>query len=774
MLLLLLVIAAYGGITYYYQFNVKPNKELKAFTGENRAYPFVDGQFQIPANRFSDFEVLNLDSTDMPNFQNLAYLDSKRKTISLNGEWQIAEGDFENMPTEFNHTAPVPGFADLANPAFDGVGDTEPLIGLGAMKPSQIMTAMRFQDKKREAFWYKKVFKIEGAIPAFAQLKVHRAQYGSAVWLNGEKLGENGRNYQPGYYDATNTLKGNGEENELIIRVGTSVTYSQNNQNIYGDALEKDRHLPGIYDDVALRLSGGLQIEKVQVIPNIQNQTAKVIAWVKNKGVSTSTSLHFDIKKYQTDSIVGAVETTSFNIKEKETKLVEVEIPIKNCQLWSPENPALYTLNTQSENDELATRFGMREFYFDETTKVPTLNNKPYYLRGTSVPFFRYIENPYRKDEVWKEEWVRTVFQRFKEMNWNSVRFHVGSAPSMWYRIADEEGMIIQDEYAVWGYHLFQMGIPLDTLVNEYIGWMEEQWNHASLLIWDAQNETTQAVDPRTGMAMKMVRSLDLSNRPWDNGWGDIDKPTDTKEVHPYVYSKAMFSPMGGELPDLPTLAQFNDTNPDSTFLSEEGNPVLVNEYSWLWVRRDGKPTDLTEAGYAKYFPNATPEESFERYAYDCAAQTEYYRALRSAGVMQFAGLSSNYEGCKTTDIFSNIDNLTIEPFIKKYVKDAFSPLGICLFDWSDDFEKGSKKEIPIVLVNDTYEDWEGAIEVEILKDNQTVWQKSFPAKVVGTGKTIEEITLEMPNETGDYQMTASIQNQAGETISSKRKFHIK
>ena len=61
-----------------------------------------------------------------------------------------------------------------------------------------------------------------------------------------------------------------------------------------------------------------------------------------------------------------------------------------------------------------------------------------------------------------------------------------------------------------------------------------------------------------------------------------------------------------------------------------------------------------------------------------------------------------------------------------------------------------------------------------ILKDNQTVWQKSFPAKVVGTGKTIEEITLEMPNETGDYQMTASIQNQAGETISSKRKFHIK
>ena len=87
-------------------------------------------------------------------------------------------------------------------------------------------------------------------------------------------------------------------------------------------------------------------------------------------------------------------------------------------------------------------------------------------------PFFDISKNPYRKDEVWKEDWVRTVFRRFKEMNWNTVRFHVGLAPSMWYRIADEEGMIIQDEYAIWGFHLFRMGVPLDTLVNEYY-WMD-------------------------------------------------------------------------------------------------------------------------------------------------------------------------------------------------------------------------------------------------------------------------------------------------------------
>ena len=98
-------------------------------------------------------------------------------------------------------------------------------------------------------------------------------------------------------------------------------------------------------------------------------KTAKVIAWVKNKGAATNTSLYFYIKKYQTDSIVGAVETALFSINEQETKLVEVEIPIPNCQLWSPENPNLYTLSTQSKSDELQTRFGMREFYLMKSPK---------------------------------------------------------------------------------------------------------------------------------------------------------------------------------------------------------------------------------------------------------------------------------------------------------------------------------------------------------------------------------------------------------------------
>ena len=186
LLLFLLVLGIYFFTTKYYQFEIKPNKELKAFTGKNFDYDFKEGQLHISNDRFSDFRVL--DSLDLLNLDT----SFKRNTISLNGTWQIAEGDFDEIPVSFPSTVPVPGFANMATPAFENVGKVKRhFVGLGSLKPSQLMTPPKFDDKKREAFWYKKEFTISGDVPTFVQLKVNRAKYSSAVWLNGVKLGEN-------------------------------------------------------------------------------------------------------------------------------------------------------------------------------------------------------------------------------------------------------------------------------------------------------------------------------------------------------------------------------------------------------------------------------------------------------------------------------------------------------------------------------------------------------------------------------------------------------
>ncbi len=45
-----------------------------------------------------------------------------RRVISLDGTWQLAEGQADRRPATFDRKVPVPGLADLAQPAFAPVG----------------------------------------------------------------------------------------------------------------------------------------------------------------------------------------------------------------------------------------------------------------------------------------------------------------------------------------------------------------------------------------------------------------------------------------------------------------------------------------------------------------------------------------------------------------------------------------------------------------------------------------------------------------------------
>ena len=51
-----------------------------------------------------------------------AFAADARTVVSLDGEWQIAEGAMDSPPTAFAHRVPVPGLVDMAKPAFAEVG----------------------------------------------------------------------------------------------------------------------------------------------------------------------------------------------------------------------------------------------------------------------------------------------------------------------------------------------------------------------------------------------------------------------------------------------------------------------------------------------------------------------------------------------------------------------------------------------------------------------------------------------------------------------------
>jgi beta-galactosidase len=428
----------------------------------------------------------------------------------------------------------------------------------------------------------------------------------------------------------------------------------------------------------------------------------------------------------------------------------------------------------------------MRSFSFDTITNRAMLNGRPYYMRGTNVCIFRFFEDPDRELLPWDENWVVRLHQQFKNMHWNSMRYCIGLPPARWYDIADSLGFLIQNEYPVWtggprGFERIYPNVTAEHLANEYRAWLPEHWNHPSVVIWDAQNESVTEI---TGEAINMVREMDLSNRPWENGWSAPQASTDPIESHPYLFSEyrrpGVDPPEKGPLSKLYTVhIPGNDAN-DRYRPKEENrynNPIIINEYAWIWLNRDGSTTTLTDRVYDVLFgKDLTTEQRLYLYARHLGIKTEYWRAHRlCAGVLHFCGLAysrSEEPRGQTSDHFIDIKNLEYEPQFVKYVKPSFAPVGLMVNFWDNTVSPNQKTGIEVYVINDLDENWSGPLKLTLLKDEKMVSSTTKELNIPNLERLIITFPIEMPFESGEYRLEAEI-NFQGESVKSIREFKV-
>ncbi len=656
----------------------------------------------------------------------------QRRTVSLNGEWEIAEGGMDQRPEGFGHRVVVPGLVDMAKPAFAEVG---------------------VKSRLREAFWYRKVFEVKEAVPAVARLKVHKAAYGSRVWVNGREVGEHLGSFTPAYYDVKGVLKQG--SNEVVVRVG-AWRESVPPTVPAGWDYEKIKYIPGIFDSVELILSGAPSIVNVQTVPDMEKKRVGVHAWVRGGG--DKAKLRFVVREAKSERVVGRAEG------EVENGKAAVEIPIEGCRLWSPEDPFLYVLEVRSEGDSYSARFGMRSFKLDPKTGRAILNGRPYFMRGTNVTLYRFFEDALRGDKPWRGEWVRRLHQQYKTMHWNSVRYCIGFPPEFWYDIADEEGLLIQDEFPIWNMEQKTATYSKEELIKEYTEWMQERWNHPSVVIWDAQNESKAE---QIGPAIQAVRGLDLSGRPWDNGWSPAQEAGDVFESHPYLFQNPNFRLSG--------LAKVSGVPGGNVLPNAKRNAIIINEYCWLWINRDGAVTTLTRDLYRNLLgDNSTTEQRRTVHARYVAALTEFWRCRRAcAGVLHFRGLGYSRPDGQTCDDFVDIERLEYEPEFAKYVKDAFSPVGL-MVDWfAEEVEGGREEIVPVEVINDLYEDWSGQVRLRLLKGEKVLDEQFRMCEVTALGEKRVAFVLMVPVEPGKYRVEGALVREGLEPVRSLRDFEV-
>ncbi len=699
-----------------------------------------------------------------------------RTTLSLDGQWDIADSvDADSPPAAFTHQAPVPGLAHSATPAFPDVDQYQSRELLSNLVRQGRFTQAEFEKlgdargishQQRNYFWYHRSFDAP-ARNTVALLRINKAQFGAVLYLNGDRIGEHDPCFTSATFDITSHLHW-GARNEIVIRIGAHPGVLPANVS-EGTDFEKNRWTPGIYDDVSLTVMDNPAIATVQVAPQLSTSSILVQTELHNySDHAITTSVDQQAFERKSHAAASTRISTSVAVPAGQSKTVTQTVPLTHPHLWTPEDPFLYQVSTTTGGDSAETRFGMREFRFDTVTRRAYLNGRPYFLRGSNITLHRFFEDPDSGTLPWDEAWLhRLLVEIPKQLHWNAFRFCIGPVPDRWLEIADENGLLIQNEYFVWTGHPswsaeYRARYDTAEMITEYREWMRDNWNHPSVAIWDATNESW--LPEFSSTIIPAVRGLDLSNRPWEDSYNVPAGPDDPVEDHQYLlYDLAMGdgSATGtkGHPPfKMSDLEDMMGPAPTGATI-KSGHANILNEYGWVWLNRDGTPTLLTDKLYPRLLPadQNTTENRFALQAYMLGGETEFWRAYRHyAGVLHFVYLTASDPKAFTSDHFRDLKKLELEPHFLKAMEQAFNPLGVYLNFWQPTLATGAPRDYVIAMVNDLDKPRAGTLKLSFVgSDGQSAASGDVPFALSPLGAQSFTIALKAPQTPGKFTVQA-------------------
>jgi beta-galactosidase len=691
-----------------------------------------------------------------------------RTVIDLNGTWEFDQTLTAFPPSSFTRKIPVPGLIHLAEPRIEEYDKFFRRPEASEMKTDHSVFDVDYQPKYS---WYRREVFVPASLEGRESvITITKSQYVTQVYINGMDAGTSIACYTPVEFPVTRFLK-YGDYNEILVRVGERIWLP--GQAAGSTDKEKEKYLPGIWDDVFLSFTGKLRIDRLLVLPSVENGMVTVKAQIRNfnlpqvfygDSMFDSVTFRVTVRDWRTgDEEVGA--SKRFGTKRDNLTEIELEIPFAGFTMWSPDNPHLYVAGAvlSDENgvsDRHERRFGMRDF--TRKGKFFYLNGEKTLLRGSNITLQRFFEDPDCSDLVWDREWVkRFLIDIPKKLNWNAMRICVGIVPRFWYDLADEYGLMFQNEWFYWQSHGWD-----DQVRREYTDWVWSDGSHPGIVIWDAINENWDDFIGNT--LIPELRLLDPT-RIWDAGYMTDEHMANDEmdEPHPYTGPMPWVNLERYDRQPHPLgRLDYTDRLIESV---ESGVAQLVNEYGWVWLWRDGQPSKLTVDFYKYYLgENSTPHQNWQFQAYWLQLETEWLRFQPYiAGVLAFVYLTNNYG--YTGDWFSDIRDLTPTPPLYWFTH-AFSPYGVFLNLPDERYtpratthEPGSILLFNLARVNDENRPVTGEVTLRLLDHTgHSVYEQSRPVTLAGYDRSLFPVSLDLPDKPGGYLVLAEFTPSGG------------
>ena len=374
------------------------------------------------------------------------------------------------------------------------------------------------------------------------------------VYIDGQKIGEHFDNSMPSSYpiDAFVTP---GKAYELWVGVRAPELMNINNgptKYTYPTGSFFNMNATGIWQDVVLLGVPEVRIKDIFVQPDVSADKLRMQATLENRSRQAASLRvsgvvkalkpfsipddgiqvvpHYELEDDPDLEFPGAQITVAAGTEA----VLTLEVNVSGKLLaWDTDNPNLYgSLVTLEQNGETVdrkyTRFGWREFKIRDGDFY--LNDHTIRIKGDSWHFMGIPQLTRRYAFAW--------YRALQDAGGNGIRLHAMPYPTFYLEVADEMGVCILDESAIWASHCqfnYDEPVTWERFYDHVTSLVLRDRNYPSVMGWSVENEIRMALaryspteETMTKMQEKACKLMDIARdldptRDWISADGSLD-----------------------------------------------------------------------------------------------------------------------------------------------------------------------------------------------------------------------------------------------------------
>lgn len=639
--------------------------------------------------------------------------DPPRQEVTLNGSWEHQlVGDLANAPdaTAWQRCT-VPGY---------------------------------FNGTNYQRVWLRRSFTVPPEMHG-QRIEIHfgGVKYNSRVLVNGREVGGCFGGYQPFDIDVTDAVRLDGP-NELLVGCHDwtgvfspgKVDFSRDAGRGQARSVPRDKILSpvgglygqyGIWDDVILRSHPAVHIKDLFIKPSVRRGELVVEYTLANESATAAVvQLRATVEDQGSD--VLELPSTRVEIPAGESASVTLRQPWPDAPLWSHTDPHLLHLRSAlSSGDELRTRFGFREFWVE---------GHDFYLNGVKIHLLATSWWPPRgqmsRDEIGRQ------WEAIKRCGCVAFRTHTQPWPSLHYEVADEVGLLMIVEGAVWNDDdTYRINDPVfwNHYADHLRAMIDRDKNRPSVVMWSLENEffggrLNDASPAKADLVRigRLVKQWDPTRPMFYESDGDPGGVADAIGIHyPHEYPDFTCWPNEAWWLAEPQKIDHMFQEGRKEFLWKKDKPLYIGEFLWL--------------------PSRDPSWHTVFFGDEAYLDYKRYRDLGKAESWRMQILGYRHFGVAGISPWTVIEGGPLEPANPLYEAHqyAYQPIAAYCHDYDSRFYAGQRIARRIEVFNDILEPSALELRWELTCGGELVDQGQHPLALDPAGQEMLEVVLNMP-----------------------------